>query len=199
METLYAAEKGIFTLHRLNDRFGGAMLPSIEVVKLNKSRAADMISPTLKLRTKQAVDAGRQVIYLLNRRGFSPIVMCDACGAVMECPHCNISLNRHRGGEMLCHYCGFQRRMPGVCEKCGSEELVKLGSGTQRIEELIADTFSGFRVRRLDQDSAGKKGAVFQMIQDMKDGDIDILRGRRWWPRDSTFRAFRWWGFSWPI
>lgn len=177
VETLYAAEKGLFALHRLNDRYGEARLPAIEVVKLNKAGAGDMISPALKLRTKQAVDAGRQAIYLLNRRGFSPIVMCDACGAVMECPHCNISLNLHRGGDMLCHYCGFQRRMPEVCEKCGSEELVKLGSGTQRIEELIADTFSGFRVRRLDHDSAGRKGAVFKMIQEMKGGEIDILLG----------------------
>lgn len=177
IESLYSAEKGLLRLHSLTGRFGEAVLPEIHVVGVNPRTPGDMVSSLLKLYTKRAIDGGRQAIYLLNRRGFSPFVVCDECGKVIECPHCNISMNYHRDGSLLCHYCGYSLKMPGACIACGADALAKVGSGTQRVEETIAETFRGARIFRLDHDSAGKKGAVFDLIEKMKTGGIDILLG----------------------
>ena len=177
LETLYAAENGQLELHRLQKRYGGAALPKIEIIPVDKKTPSDMLSPMLRLFTKRAVDAGKQVIYLLNRRGFAPLVMCDECGEVIQCPHCNISLNLHRNGNMLCHYCGYQRKLPAACGSCGRDSLIKIGAGTQRVEELIAQSFNGMRIRRLDQDSTRKKDSVSEIIEEMGRGDIDILLG----------------------
>jgi primosomal protein N' (replication factor Y) (superfamily II helicase) len=177
VETLYAAERGIIGLHTLVKRYGNASLPEIDVVKLNSTKPNGMLSPMLKLHTKRAISAGMQAIYLLNRRGFAPIIICNRCGWVMECPDCSISMNFHREGRMLCHYCGIQRPAPARCGGCGSPDMVKLGSGTQRIEEIIGAEFSGFRIFRLDQDSSRKKETVPDLIGKMNNGEIDILLG----------------------
>ncbi len=177
VESLYSAERRMFILHRLKGRFGEALLPQIEVVRINHGRPDELFSSLLKLYSKKAIDAGRQVIYLLNRRGFAPFVICDECGAVMECPHCNISLNFHRSGHLVCHYCGYRRRLPENCLKCGSDTLAKVGSGTQRIEDVISEMFPSARVFRLDQDTSRKKGTAFDLIDMMNSGDIDILLG----------------------
>ena len=93
IESLYAAEKGIFKLHKLKQRYGNAVLPEIDIQKINPKKGGNMISPRLMLYSKRAMDEKKQIIYLLNRRGFSPIVLCNDCGKVLECPFCNISLN----------------------------------------------------------------------------------------------------------
>ncbi|MCL1910914.1 MAG: primosomal protein N', partial [Leptospirales bacterium] len=178
IETLYAAQDGLIELHRLTTRYGKAALPSIEIVRSPaKSSADNIISTMLKLKTKQAIDSGNQAIYLLNRRGFAPIVLCDKCGEILQCPDCSISLNLHKGGDMLCHYCGYKTKMPRGCPKCGSSPLSKLGTGTQRAEDIVAKTFPASRVMRLDQDSSRKKGSVFDIIDGMLNKEIDILLG----------------------
>jgi len=178
VETLYAAQEGLIELHRLTTRYGKAALPSIEIVKSDaKLRAGNIISPILKLKTKQAIDSGNQAIYLLNRRGFAPIILCDKCGEILQCPDCSISLNLHKGGGMLCHYCGYKARMPDACPKCGASPLLALGAGTQKAEDVVAKTFPASRVKRLDQDNSRKKGSVFDIIDGMINGEIDILLG----------------------
>ena len=175
VETLYAAENGGITLHRLDERYGDAALPDVEIIRVRG--AGDEISSKLKLYTKRAVSAGDQAVYLLNRRGFSPIVMCDECGAAVECVHCSISMNYHRDRGMLCHYCGSARPVPSKCSVCGAESMVHIGSGTQRIEEIINSEFPGYRVFRLDQDTARKKGSVPELIDMMGKKEVDILLG----------------------
>lgn len=177
VETLYACERGAMKLHRLTKRFGGAALPEIEVVKIVSTKPSRILSTTLKIKTKKAIDAGRQVIYLLNRRGFAPIVICGRCGWTVECPDCSISMNYHNDRRMLCHYCGLQRNVPAACEKCGAEPMDKVGSGTQRVEEIIEKEFQSYRVFRLDQDSSRKKGTVPDLIGRMNAGEVDILVG----------------------
>ncbi len=176
-ESLYATEKNILKLHNLKGRYGDAKLPEIEVVKINPKKGEDMLSPKLLLYSKRAMDDGNQIIYLLNRRGFAPVVLCEDCGSVLECPHCNISLNYHKDGSMHCHYCGYSRNIPDECPKCDSEEMVKIGSGTQKIEEVIKEAFVNPRVFRLDRDSSRKKDTVYELIKKMKQGEIDILLG----------------------
>ncbi len=175
VETLYASERGSLKLHRLEKRFGNAALPEIEIVKISSMKSP--VSSLLKLYTKKAVDSGHQAIYLLNRRGFAPFVICNSCSHVIVCPDCAISLNYHRDGFMLCHYCGYRKPLPQKCGKCGSEELDKVGSGTQRVEELMEKNYSDFRIFRLDRDSARKKGTAADMIGKMKRGEVDILLG----------------------
>ena len=175
IETLYAAERGGINLHTLDERYGNAELPGVEIVRVRGG--GDEISSKLKLYTKRAVSSGGQAVYLLNRRGFSPLVMCEACGAAVECSHCSISMNYHRDKGMLCHYCGSARPVPEKCAACGSESMAQVGSGTQRIEEIINREFPGFRVFRLDQDTARRKEAVPDLIDMMEKREIDILLG----------------------
>jgi primosomal protein N' (replication factor Y) len=177
IESLYAAEQGTIGLSRLTTRYGGVSMPSIEIVGIEGKHDDDLLSTSLKISTKRITDAKRQAIFLLNRRGFSPIVFCRTCKKKIECPSCSISMNYHKNGQLLCHYCGYTRPMPDECPSCGSEDMTKLGSGTQRIEELIEKTFAGKRIFRLDQDSARVKGASKKMIEQMRDGEIDILVG----------------------
>jgi len=175
IETLYSAERGKIELHRLDERYGEGKLPAIEIVKLKNSN--EEITPRLKLFTNRAVKEGKQAVYLLNRRGFAPFVLCGDCGSAVECPDCSIGMNYHRGKGMLCHYCGYSSDVPVKCPKCGSESILKLGSGTQKIEELVAKEFPGYRIFRLDQDSARKKDTVYDLLDMMQKREIDILLG----------------------
>jgi len=175
IETLYAAERGKIELHRLDERYGEGKLPVIEIVKLKNSN--EEITPRLKLFTNKAIKDGKQAVYLLNRRGFAPFVLCGECGNAVECPDCSIGMNYHRGKGMLCHYCGYSSDVPLKCDKCGSESILKLGSGTQKIEELVSKEFPDYRIFRLDQDSARKKDAVYDLLEMMDKREIDILLG----------------------
>ena len=177
VETLYSAERGLMNLHRLNKRFGDSVLPEIEIVPVSLSKPEGIISPLLKLFTKRTTDENKQVIFLLNRRGFAPFIICDDCKDVISCPHCDVSLNYHRGDYLLCHYCGFRRQVPDRCEKCGSESMIKLGAGTQRIEELVGSIFKDLTIYRMDQDSMRKRGEVYNLIEKMNNGEVDILLG----------------------
>lgn len=177
IESLYAAERGLFGMHSMDQRYGGAELPDIDIVTINPYKPDEMLSPRLRLHSKKAIEEGNQVIYLLNRRGFSPLLICNECKDVVECPSCNISLNVHSDGFMYCHYCGYKRRVQEQCGKCGSNDLVKLGAGTQRLEEIIPRVFGESRVFRLDQDSSRKKNTIVDMIEKMNSGKIDILVG----------------------
>lgn len=175
IETMYSAERGAIKLHVLSERYGGASVPEIEVVKVRGN--GDEISPRLKLFTNRAVRSGNQAVYLLNRRGFAPFVLCEECGTAVECPHCSIGMNFHRGRGLLCHYCGHAADVPETCGKCGSAAIVKLGSGTQKIEDIIQGEFPGYRIFRLDQDTARKKDAAFELIEKMEKREVDILLG----------------------
>jgi primosomal protein N' (replication factor Y) len=177
VETLYSAENNVIKMHRLESRFGKAVLPQIEVVEIQASKPDMMLSSILKIYTKEAVDNNKQAIYLLNRRGFSPIFLCGDCKTKLECPHCNISLNYHNDGLLVCHYCGYKIVTPDTCPECGHDELVKVGAGTQRVEEVVFETFHSYKIFRLDQDTSRKKETIHQLVKKMESGEIDILLG----------------------
>ncbi len=175
IETLYAAERGGIVLHKLENRFGNSELPDIEILPVKGK--GDEISSRLKIFTHKAVREGHQAVYLLNRRGFSPVIMCEDCGEVLECPDCSIGMNYHKDKGLLCHYCGYACEMPEACPKCGADSLIRIGSGTQRIEDIVQKEFPEYRIFRLDQDSARKKDKVYDLIGSMEKGEIDILLG----------------------
>ena len=177
VESLYIAEQGVFRLHNLKSRFGEAVLPEIEILKVDPKKGEALLSPRIMLQTKRSLSQGNQAIFLLNRRGFSPVVFCEDCKEVLHCPHCNISLNFHKTGKVICHYCGYSRDMPDKCPECSSENIVKLGAGTQKLEEMINKSFPENNIFRLDQDSTRKKYAIFDIVEKMSKGEIDILLG----------------------
>lgn len=177
IETLYSAKQGSLGYHQLRERYAGALLPAIEVVRLRGKEKQSLMSSKLVHYTREALESGNQAIFLLNRRGFAPMVMCDSCGYVAECPHCSISLNYHRDGSMHCHYCGYLRPLPSRCPKCESEDIAVVGAGTQRVEESISELIPGARVFRLDQDTARQKGKAAALVEAMEAGDVDILLG----------------------
>ncbi len=178
LESLFAAEKGIFILHKLEKRFGKSELPSVEIVDLQSSRSRDrLMSNELLIALKENLMRKEQSILLLNRRGFSPFVMCDNCRHIETCQNCNISLTLHHRTELICHYCGFTRPFTETCSHCGENALQKVGSGTQRIEDILPGMLPGIRVFRLDQDSGKKKGTPYELLEKMRDGSIDVLLG----------------------
>jgi primosomal protein N' (replication factor Y) len=177
IETMYAAKSGVMGFHRLEKRYMDTPLPSVEVIAIEGKRDDDVISNELKVAVKRAADNGRQAIFLLNRRGFAPVVMCRSCRKKIECPNCSISMTYHREGMLLCHYCGHSMKEPESCPSCGSSDIAKIGSGTQRIEQIIEKILPSLRVFRLDQDAVRKKDASFNLIDKMKNGEIDILLG----------------------
>lgn len=176
LETLYAMERGIIIKHQLHKRFGNATLPELEIVPVKVSGGRTLFSNTLLFSIKKALEAGEQVILLLNRRGFAPVVLCQDCGTSVQCPHCSISLTHHKQ-KLLCHYCHYETVMPQHCSNCGSKNLILVGSGTQRVEEVLQKMFPDARIVRLDQDSARKKNFLAGVVSDMMNRKIDILLG----------------------
>jgi len=159
-----------------------ARLPTVTIVDIRRIGAGPtgdkLISLPLHRAIEQTLAAGEQVILFLNRRGFAPSVLCDACGAVETCRSCSVALTYHRahGGRMRCHYCDYEATLPPVCSACRAPTLVLEGLGTERLEATIAEAFPKARVARLDRDVAG--GVRSEAIIDrMRAGEIDILVG----------------------
>jgi primosomal protein N' (replication factor Y) len=126
----------------------------------------------------QRVEAKEQVILLLNRRGFSPFVLCPQCGWVAECDNCQVSLTYHSHGAALrCHYCNAQRPRPEICDQCHFNPLIYLGTGTQRGEDYLLRAFPKARVERMDADTTSGKGGHAKILGRFAAGEIDILIG----------------------
>jgi primosomal protein N' (replication factor Y) len=177
IESYYAAEQGVFLLHELKERYGGVSLPAVEIRRLDGAQTGQILSAPLRAQTMESIRAGRQVIFLLNRRGFAPFVICARCSKVVECPHCSIGMCLHQQGRLLCHYCGHERALPPKCPSCGHEKLDHVGAGTQRVEEVIARAFPSCVLRRLDSDVSRRRGEAEELIRDMAEGRVDILLG----------------------
>ncbi|MFH2010097.1 MAG: primosomal protein N' [bacterium] len=179
LETYHNALVGRFRLLTLPERATPQPLPQVEIVDLKTfqlDRDGVLTAPLTEALT-ETLEAGRQVIIFLNRRGFAPFVLCVTCGQPHRCPHCSVSLTLHKRRHLLeCHYCGHQVRPLLKCPHCGAENLRNMGLGTERVEEALAARFPGARVGRLDRDTA--RGARMQQILDATaDGKLDILVG----------------------
>ena len=157
-------------------------LPEVQLVDMRiETKEAGghvILSRTLELAVKQRVDAGEQVILLLNRRGFSPFVLCPQCGWVAQCADCQVSMTYHSsGGVLRCHYCNAERAKPEVCDECYFNPLIYLGTGTQKAEDYLMRAFPGCRVARMDADTTAGKGGHAKILGRFASGEIDILIG----------------------
>src|SRR6185295_11882898 len=119
-----------------------------------------------------------QTMILLNRRGYSWFLLCRSCGESERCVNCSISLTYHRREHRLvCHYCGYTAQVPAKCRACGSEYLHFVGEGTEKVEGKLTEMFPGARVARLDRDVAQRAAAFRKVLEDFREGKIDILVG----------------------
>ena len=172
-------QKKIYELLILKNRVGNAKLPSVIIADMNKEKRINNTSFSEKLYNEifNEVKHNHQVILLINRRGYSSSVMCEMCGNVIKCPHCDISYTYHKSKDILrCHYCGMAISMPKECPYCHTKTLKELGSGTEKIEEEIKKLFN-LRVVRMDLDTTTKKGSHERIINDFKNHKYDILLG----------------------
>ena len=168
-------------LFELKKRYNDAKVPPVVVINMQEyGRAAyrSVISKHMQVEIRETLDQGKQVILLINRRGFSTYTQCQACGHVIECPNCAIPMIWHAKDQMLkCHYCNHAEYFPDVCPECGSDAFKNSGTGTQKIEQYIKELFPENNVERIDSDILVRKGEHIRLLEKFQRGDIDILVG----------------------
>lgn len=175
------ALRGEYTLFTLKKRaVPGAGMPKVSIVDLRGELAAGnrtIFSYALQEKIKERLETGQQTMLFLNRRGYAGFVSCRACGHVMKCPHCDISMTEHGNGMLVCHYCGEQQKKPALCPACGSKYIAGFGTGTQKIEESVKNMFPSARVLRMDADTTRKKESYEEILSAFSCGEADILIG----------------------
>ncbi|HET6347662.1 MAG TPA: primosomal protein N' [Candidatus Krumholzibacteria bacterium] len=178
-ETLQHAVQNKYALARLPERVGGGALPDIEIVDMREEDARGQIfSPRLLERMENVIRAGHQTILFLNKRGHARYVQCNACGHVVMCKNCDVSLTFHRVGDRLkCHLCGYERAAPQACEKCRSRQLHFTGVGTQRVELELRALFPETGVLRMDADTTSGKEGHRRILEEFSTGQYPILLG----------------------
>lgn len=179
--TYKSALEGKITLIELTKRANNARLPEVEIVDLRDELANgnyNMISTKLKNEIQKNIESKNQTILFLNRRGFLNFIMCKACGNVIKCKRCDISMTYHKDENKLkCHYCGLEEQVPNKCPNCGSKELKYSGSGTQKLEEEVHKLFPNASTIRMDIDTVTKKHSHEDILTKFKEDKIDILIG----------------------
>lgn len=174
------ARLGEYQLYRLPSRVPGRQLPETEVVDLREELRMgnrSIFSARLHELIEDRLAKGQQVMLFLNRRGYAGFVSCRACGHVIKCPHCDVSLSLHTGGKMRCHYCGYETEAKKKCPSCGSSYIGAFRAGTQQAAELAAKEFPGARVLRMDFDTTKKKGGHEKILETFSKREADILVG----------------------
>ena len=180
LDSYSRALKGEYQLLQLPNRIN-LKLPKIEVVDLTnevKNSNSYIISSTLKNEINNNLSNNKQVIILLNRRGYSPIVKCANCGITLMCKDCDIPLNYHKDdGILKCHQCGKTYKVPQICPSCNTKSLLFYGYGTKRVEEELKSLFPNAKIERMDRDNVSKKGAHGEILDRFGRHEIDILIG----------------------
>lgn len=186
------AQEGIYELLELTERYNKVVLPEISIVDMReelKRGNHSIISSELCSKMKDTLEAGRQVILFLNRRGYSTFVSCRECGYVARCPGCGLSLTYHKaGGQAVCHYCGYHEPAPNKCPECGSKYIRYFGSGTEKLEEAVSDLFPEYAAERLDLDTVKRKGELMRKLKAFRSGKTQILIGTQIIAKGLDFR-----------
>lgn len=182
LETYYHSKNGKYGWVKLEERYGGAILPKITVINLveekKNKKMIQEFSETLLEAIKDKLLNKEQVILFQNRRGFAPTLRCTTCGWHSECVYCDVSLTYHKSRKGLkCHYCGYFTPAPTQCPACGSKEISLLGFGTEKIESELQVILPDARIARMDMDTVKSKFAHNRLIQEFEEGEIDILIG----------------------
>jgi primosomal protein N' (replication factor Y) len=182
LESYFNARKHRYALLELPDRVERRPLPEVEIVDMRKefqeTGREQVISRKLSQEIKERLDRKEQVMVLLNRRGYAPLTLCRACGKTLECRNCAIAMTHHkRSQRMLCHYCGFAASVPTVCGECGSEYVYFLGTGSEKLEELLHGMFPQARIGRMDRDTVRGREDFERALNALHAGELDMLVG----------------------
>ncbi len=190
LESYENCRQGRYRLLEIARRVEERPLPVIEAIDLRREfRARDaadpadhadlqLISAPLARALQENLQAGRQTLIFLNRRGFANFLQCGACGYVWRCPHCSVTLTLHlRLKNLSCHHCDYRRPATEICPECQSPTLAGIGSGTERVEQALRRLAPQARIARMDRDTTGKRGSHGEIIRRWEKGEIDILIG----------------------
>jgi primosomal protein N' (replication factor Y) len=180
LEAYYGAKQGSYDLFTLNKRLTGGDLATVSIIDLRqelKSGNRSIFSRKLQELMEDRLQKKEQMILFLNRRGYAGFVSCRACGYVMKCPHCDVSLSQHIGGKLVCHYCGYEMRQPEKCPTCSSPYLLGFKAGTQQIEQQLYKRFPDIRVLRMDGDTTRTKDSYQKILSSFAEGEADVLVG----------------------
>lgn len=180
LEAYSRAKKGEYELFTLTRRLTGGSLADVSVVDLRKELKEgnrSIFSRKLQELIEDRLSRKEQIMLFLNRRGYAGFVSCRSCGLVMKCPHCDVSLSQHRGGKLVCHYCGYEMQEPKKCPSCGSPYILGFKAGTQQIEDQIRKRFPGAGVLRMDADTTRRKGSYEEILSSFAGEEADILLG----------------------
>jgi primosomal protein N' (replication factor Y) (superfamily II helicase) len=182
LESYYNAKKNKYTLVELPDRVERRPLPEVEIVDMRQefqeTGQEQVISRKLAEEIRERLEKREQVMVLLNRRGYSPVVLCRACGKTLQCKNCAVSMTHHkRERKMECHYCGHVEHIPDKCAHCGSEYVYFVGTGSEKLEELLHGMFPQARIGRLDRDTVRGREDFEHALNALNEGALDMLVG----------------------
>lgn len=178
LESFYNAQQNKYQLISLPKRAGAAKPPSFRIIDMKQYQGFEQLSPPLRQSIAQRLDKKEQILIYLNRRGFSPSLMCYACGWIAMCFRCSARLTVHAETSLLhCHHCGSKQKLPQHCPSCQSAQIRPVGFGTERIEQALEKHFPHARILRIDSDSTRRKNAMADFLTQIHNGDVDILVG----------------------
>ena len=180
LESYYRAQTGEYKLFELKRRLTGGTLPEVEVVDLReelRSGNRSIFSRSLQELMEDRLKKGEQAMLFINRRGLAGFISCRSCGHVFKCPHCDVSLSEHRGGRLVCHYCGYEEPMRKICPKCQSKYVSSFRAGTQQIEDEVKKFWPEARVLRMDADTTRAKGSYDKILSSFANKEADVLVG----------------------
>lgn len=181
LESYYYAQRGLYQLLEMPERYGNAVLPTVDIVDMNQERAqgnGSEFSNLLTQQLQQNLAAGEQSLLLLNRRGYHTIIACCDCNTPVECPNCSVPLTYHRANDsLMCHYCGYCAPPVQECPNCQSTHLKQMGFGTQKLEEALGEIVPGARILRMDADTTFSRMAYEEKFRAFGRGEYDIMVG----------------------
>ena len=180
MEAFSWCRGGSCTMLELKSRATRQMMPEVYTVDMReelRNGNRSILSDHLAELMEKCLKEHHQMMLFLNRRGYAGFVSCRSCGYVVKCPHCDVSLSEHRGGKLVCHYCGHEERMIGKCPSCGSPYIGGFRMGTQQVEDLVKKRFPQARVLRMDLDTTKNKDGHEKILSAFANEEADILIG----------------------
>ena len=190
LESWQHAQTGRYRKLELRERaVTAAVLPAVRVINMEHDKPAEGLTPTLIAALKLRLERGEQSLLFLNRRGYAPVIACDACGWISNCSRCSAFMVLHKPEHRLrCHHCSLELRIPRSCPDCGNVDLQPLGRGTQRVEEGLQTIFPAARITRIDADSTRRKGSAQAAFDTVHRGEVDILIGTQMVAKGHDFK-----------
>jgi primosomal protein N' (replication factor Y) len=190
LESLHNAASGHYELLTLNERAGKASYPVFHLIDLKKQPVEHGLSTLLIEYIQKHLSQSGQVLVFLNRRGFSPVLICHQCGWIADCKRCDARMTLHQQPlHLQCHHCAASRAVDKICVDCGAQQLFPLGAGTERIEEVLQTYFPKIPVVRIDRDTTRKKGALADKLAKIQTGEPCLLVGTQMLAKGHHFPA----------